>query len=151
MWRSREGENRHARTGSSFECLATFVSFNSVLRWLRLILKSATDVRVPRSGRRRRHVEKGEYFNEEHRFARHRRVWDFSHRPGGPIGCRSVPPHDAEGSSRVLLVVLLGGGGVYGSRAGWGGPHYGGLLGLVLVILLVLWLTGNLGGGPVIR
>ena len=51
----------------------------------------------------------------------------------------------------VLLVVLLGGGGVYGSRAGWGGPHYGGLLGLVLLILVILWLTGNLGSGPAIR
>lgn len=48
----------------------------------------------------------------------------------------------------VLLVLLLGGGGAYyGPRAGWRGPHYGGgLLGLVLLILLVLWLTGNLGG-----
>jgi hypothetical protein len=48
----------------------------------------------------------------------------------------------------VLLVVLLGGGGgYYGRRAGWRGPHFGGgAVGLVLVILLVLWLTGNLGG-----
>ncbi len=51
----------------------------------------------------------------------------------------------------VLLVLLLGGGGFYGSRAGWGRPHYGGLLGLVLLILVILWLTGNLGGGPVVR
>jgi hypothetical protein len=51
----------------------------------------------------------------------------------------------------VLLVVLLCGGGVYGSRAGWGGPHYGGLFGLVLLILVILWLTGNLGSGPAIR
>jgi hypothetical protein len=49
------------------------------------------------------------------------------------------------------VVVLLGGGGFYGSRAGWGGPHYGGLLGLVLLILLILWLTGNLRGGPILR
>lgn len=51
----------------------------------------------------------------------------------------------------VLLVLVLlfgGGGGYYGRRAGWRGPHYGGgVLGLILVILLVLWLTGNLGGG----
>lgn len=47
----------------------------------------------------------------------------------------------------IVLVLLLGGGGAYyGPRAGWGGPHYGGgLLGLVLLILLILWLTGNLG------
>ncbi len=53
----------------------------------------------------------------------------------------------------VLLVLLLGGGGglYYGPRAGWGAPHYGGgLLGLVLLILLILWLAGNLGG-PVMR
>jgi hypothetical protein len=37
----------------------------------------------------------------------------------------------------VVLVVLLLGGGVYGSRAGWGDPHYGGLLGLVLLILVI--------------
>jgi hypothetical protein len=49
----------------------------------------------------------------------------------------------------ILLVLLFGGGGAYyGSRAGWGRPHYGGgLLSLVLLILLVLWFTGNMGGG----
>ena len=51
----------------------------------------------------------------------------------------------------LVLVLLLGGGGFYGSRAGWRGPHYGGLLGLVLLILVVLYLTGNLGSGSVIR
>jgi hypothetical protein len=53
----------------------------------------------------------------------------------------------------VVLVLLLGGGGAYyGPRAGWRGPHYGGgLLGLVLLILLILWLTGNLRGGPMMR
>ncbi|HWW87980.1 MAG TPA: DUF3309 family protein [Vicinamibacterales bacterium] len=31
-------------------------------------------------------------------------------------------------------------------------PRYGGgLLGLVLIIFLILWLTGNLAGGPVLR
>ena len=49
----------------------------------------------------------------------------------------------------VLLVLLLGGGGgYYGRRSGWRGPHFGcGVLGLILIILLLLWLTGNLGGG----
>ena len=54
----------------------------------------------------------------------------------------------------VVLVLLLGGGGgyYYGRGAGWGTPHYGGgLLGLVLITLLILWLTGNLGGGPMVR
>ena len=53
----------------------------------------------------------------------------------------------------IVLVLLLGGGGAYyGPRAGWSGPHYGGgLLGLILLILLVLWVTGNLGRGPMLR
>lgn len=53
----------------------------------------------------------------------------------------------------IVLVLLLGGGGsyYYGRNAGWGTSHYGGsLVGLVLVILLILWLTGNLGG-PMMR
>lgn len=45
----------------------------------------------------------------------------------------------------LLVLLLLGGGGYYGRGAGWGTPHYGGLFGLVLLILLLLWLTGNLG------
>ena len=53
----------------------------------------------------------------------------------------------------VLLVLLLGGSGAfYGSRAGWRGPHFGGgLLGLVVLVVVVLWITGNLGSGPVLR
>jgi hypothetical protein len=53
----------------------------------------------------------------------------------------------------VVLVLLFGGGGgyYYGRGAGWGTPHYGGgLLSLVLIILLILWLTGNLAG-PMMR
>jgi hypothetical protein len=48
----------------------------------------------------------------------------------------------------VALILLFGGGSgyYYGRGAGWRGPHNGGgLLGLVLVILLVLWLTGTMG------
>jgi hypothetical protein len=44
----------------------------------------------------------------------------------------------------ILLVLILLGGGGYGYRSGWGGPQFGGLLGLVLIILLILFLTGNL-------
>jgi len=50
----------------------------------------------------------------------------------------------------VVLILVFGGGGgyYYGRGAGWRGPHYGGgLLGLVLIILLVLWLTGTMGPG----
>lgn len=46
----------------------------------------------------------------------------------------------------VLLVLVLGGGGYYGNRQGWSAPNYSGLLGLVLVILLILFLTGHLNG-----
>jgi hypothetical protein len=50
----------------------------------------------------------------------------------------------------VVLILLCGGGGryYYGRGAGWRGPHYGGgLLGRVLIILLVLWLTGAMAPG----
>ena len=50
----------------------------------------------------------------------------------------------------VVLILLFGGGGgyYYGRGANWRGPQYGGgLLGLVLIILLVLWLTGTMGAG----
>ena len=50
----------------------------------------------------------------------------------------------------VVLVLLFGrrGGYYYGRGAGWVGPHYrGGLLGPVLIILLVLWLSGTMGPG----
>jgi len=47
----------------------------------------------------------------------------------------------------VLIVVLLGGG--YGYRAGWyvGQPYYGGgigILGLVLIVVLLLLVFGRL-------
>ena len=47
----------------------------------------------------------------------------------------------------VLLIVLLG-GGYYGHRS-YGGAGLGGILGLVLAIVVVLWLLGALGGAPV--
>jgi len=52
------------------------------------------------------------------------------------------------------MVLLFGGGGgyYYGRGAGWDGPHYGGgLPGLVLIILLILWVTGNMAGGAMMR
>jgi len=54
----------------------------------------------------------------------------------------------------VVLVLLLGGGGgaYYGRGAGWGTSHYGGgLFGLALIVLLILFLTGNMGSGMMIR
>ena len=49
----------------------------------------------------------------------------------------------------VLILVFGGGGGYYfGRGAGWRGPHYGGgLVGLLLIVLLVLWLSGTMGPG----
>ena len=48
----------------------------------------------------------------------------------------------------VVLILLFGGGYYYGRGAGWRGPHYGGgLLGLVLIVLLVLSLSGTMGPG----
>jgi hypothetical protein len=42
----------------------------------------------------------------------------------------------------VLLLLLFGGGGGYYGYSMYGGPGLGGVLGLVLIILLVLWLAG---------
>ena len=52
----------------------------------------------------------------------------------------------------VILLVLLAGVPITG-EAPAGARHTmgGGLLGLVLLVLLILWLTGNLGGGAHIR
>jgi Protein of unknown function (DUF3309) len=50
----------------------------------------------------------------------------------------------------IVLVLLFGGGGGYyfGRGRDWGAPHYGGgLLGLVLIVLVILWVSGNLGMG----
>jgi hypothetical protein len=48
----------------------------------------------------------------------------------------------------VLLIVLLGGGGYFGHRS-YGTAGLGGVLGLVLTIVVVLWLLGAIGGAPV--
>lgn len=47
----------------------------------------------------------------------------------------------------IVLVVLFGGGLWAGPRyhSGWGAPHTGGLLGLVVMILVVLWLLKVIG------
>lgn len=49
----------------------------------------------------------------------------------------------------MLLLVLLVVAAVFGSWGGaqpWGGPLTWSPLGLVLLVLLILWLTGNLNG-----
>jgi len=45
----------------------------------------------------------------------------------------------------IILILLFGGGGGYYGYRSYGGPGLGGVLGLVVVILLVLWLVGGLG------
>ncbi len=47
----------------------------------------------------------------------------------------------------VLIILLLGGGGGYYGHRRYGGRGLGGVLGLVLVVILVLWLVGALGHG----
>lgn len=45
----------------------------------------------------------------------------------------------------IILLILFGGGGGYYAHRNWGGTGLGGVLGLVLLIVVVLWLTGILG------
>lgn len=45
----------------------------------------------------------------------------------------------------VILVLLFGGGGYYGFNR-YGGRGLGGVLGLLLLIIVVLWLVGGLQG-----
>ncbi len=47
----------------------------------------------------------------------------------------------------ILLLILFGGGGGYYAHRTYGGRGLGGVLGLVLIILLVLWLAGALTTG----
>lgn len=48
----------------------------------------------------------------------------------------------------LLAILLLGGGGYYGHRA-YGPTGLGSVVGLVLVVVLILWLLGAIGGVPV--
>ena len=43
----------------------------------------------------------------------------------------------------VVLILLFGGGGYYGFSR-YGGRGLGGVLGLVLMVVVVLWLVGGL-------
>lgn len=52
----------------------------------------------------------------------------------------------------VVLVLLFGGGGGYYAHNRYGGRGLGGVLGLVIVVLVIVWLVGGLHGfgpGPV--
>jgi len=46
----------------------------------------------------------------------------------------------------IVLVLLLGGGGGYYAHGRYGGAGLGGVLGLVILVLVVLWLFGGLSG-----
>ena len=48
----------------------------------------------------------------------------------------------------LLVILLLGGGGYYGHRS-YGNTGLGGVLGIALVVFLVLWLMGAIGGAPI--
>jgi hypothetical protein len=69
--------------------------------------------------------------------------------PTSSFPCDSANGEDARVMTTILIIVLLilllgGGGGYYGHRR-YGGRGLGGVLGLILIILLVLWLIGTLG------
>jgi Protein of unknown function (DUF3309) len=49
----------------------------------------------------------------------------------------------------VVLVLLFGGGGGYYAHNRYGGTGLGGVLGLVVFVLVVLWLVGGIGIGRV--
>lgn len=51
----------------------------------------------------------------------------------------------------IVLLVVAAIFGTWGHGQSWGGPRSWSPLGVVLVILLCLWLTGNLGGGEHLR
>jgi hypothetical protein len=43
----------------------------------------------------------------------------------------------------ILLVIIFGGGGGYYGYNRWGGPGLGGVLGLVLIVVVVVWLVNH--------
>ena len=46
----------------------------------------------------------------------------------------------------ILVLIFLFGGGGYYARGRYGGSGLGSVLGLFLVVVVVLWLVGGLGG-----
>jgi hypothetical protein len=43
----------------------------------------------------------------------------------------------------ILLVIVFGGGGGYYAHSHYGGPGLGGVLGIVLIVVRVLWFMGR--------
>jgi hypothetical protein len=79
--------------------------------------------------------------------------WPEPH-PGSRVMGRT--PRNPRGPMSTLLIIILililfGGGGGYYAHRSYGGRGLGGVLGLVLVILLILWLVGALSTGVPVR
>jgi hypothetical protein len=51
----------------------------------------------------------------------------------------------------IILLIVFGGGGGYYAHRSYGGRGLGGVLGLILIVLLVLWLVGALSTGVPVR
>ena len=47
----------------------------------------------------------------------------------------------------IVLVLLFGGGGGYYAHRNYGGTGLGGVLGLVVIVILVLWLVNRTSVG----
>jgi len=45
----------------------------------------------------------------------------------------------------LVILLLVGAFPRWGYNRDWGPAPFGGLVGLILLVILVLWLTGNLG------
>jgi hypothetical protein len=45
----------------------------------------------------------------------------------------------------IVVILLLGGGGGYYAHGRYGGAGLGGVLGLVLLVVVILWLFGGVG------
>lgn len=45
----------------------------------------------------------------------------------------------------ILVIILLFGGGWYGYRTNPGSfPYFGGVIGIIILVLVILWATGKL-------
>jgi uncharacterized protein DUF3309 len=71
-----------------------------------------------------------------------------------PAQCRRGRIYKGDGIVSTLLIIVLvllllgGGGGYYGYRS-YGNAGFGGALGLVVVVLVVLWFMGVFTGLPI--
>lgn len=47
----------------------------------------------------------------------------------------------------IILILLFGGGGGYYAHRTYGGPGLGGVLGLAIIVILVIWLVNRTSVG----